>query len=198
MRHAGDRVSWSRFSAIVVALSFIWALDHPVRADLFVSDHQLSSSDTTQFQVLKFNDAGSPLLPNPFIGSIPNRGEGVAYGTISGVPTLFVADTFGNINKYNPTTGGPMGLKPFVALPAAAGGISLSSDGSTLYAAVQAGSIAQIQAFNTSTGAAATPLCPQTPRTTSPITVGWFIQRTPLVLLEQQILMEHQRHPAQA
>jgi hypothetical protein len=138
-----------QFSVVIIAiLCLLFMSDNPTWANLFVSDHSPP-------QVRKFDDSGAPIPPVPYVNLVSGGlGEGIDCLILNGQPILFVADTGGNIQEYNPDTGAH--IKTFATGLLPIGAISLSKDGSTLYVAAQSFSFpatSGIYSFDTASGA---------------------------------------------
>ncbi len=143
MIHAESGTWRSRHVALVAAaFALLGNPAYPVRADLIVSD--------LGGQVRKFDDAGNPINPVPFIGG-GGGGEGLACLMIGGVGELFVANNGPTINIYDPTSGAF--VRQFASGLGQVAALSLSPDGSLLYAADYG--FGKIDAFRTTDGSLA-------------------------------------------
>lgn len=148
MRHKDGITRASRFvPPVAVVLVLLGGLD-PAHADLLVSDFFFNARG-----VSVYTDSGSPIIPNPLANIGGGGGEGLTcLLTIAGVPVLFVANDGPTIQTYNAKTGALINANFATVTGAQFTALSLSPDGSTLYAA---GNNFHLYAFDTTTPGAA-------------------------------------------
>ena len=132
MNHLTLRGRLSRLaSSAAVVFAFLFALDRPLHAQLFVSSYGNGSLDV-------YNYTGLATLPTTTPKSVPIGGGGAeGFGCLvtGGVPSLFVAANNATIQVVNPTTSQVLGGVTITGATQIAG-MSLSPpSGSVLYAA---------------------------------------------------------------
>ena len=123
---------WTRLAQVSMAFLLFWSLHPLALADLFVSDN--GNSEVRRFSAL----TGVPINPIPFIAN-PDGGEGIACLTVGGATRIFVANNGDTINTFdvpaNPIQPTKLSVLVSIGGGAAIGALSLSLDGTLLYAA---------------------------------------------------------------
>ena len=150
---------WCSRLVTLAAASFLFLglLDHPVKADIYVSD---LITNTGPGHVLRF-DEQPPHLQKQFLDANRNPisiggGEGIVCLTVGGVPKIFVSDNTNFITVYDLSSGSK---ETSDDLGGSVGALSLSLDGSVLYAGVYGANPSKIVALDaTQSLAGQTPL----------------------------------------